>query len=449
MQTAIPHMPLDSRIGGNARGLGRDGLAFYEHCERTGPIVRARAYATPFYVVTEPDLIEEILVKQAKAFHKPALLKGLRIVFGDGILVSDDELWRHRRRMLQPAFHARHNGKYGAQMAGGIARHLSTWPTDATFDVHAAAIAICIENLTRTLLGIEDDALTSDIEAMASLCHEIVQAGMSFRFPYWGLLAAFPGLAYLPFGLRVRRLTRSIVGRVTALRAAEGAARTDEDFFSCLTHRADLGGAPVGAKGIRDELITTLLAGHETAAAATSWALYLLAQHPGILAKLVRELDTVCGDRLPTAEDIPTLPFLDAVLTETYRLYPPTHRIARKVKEAVTIGGHALDVGTDVAIPIWAVHRSPRSYDAPLEFRPDRWTEAFRATLPRFAYLPFSAGPRVCIGRALVTLEDALIIGSIVKTFAIALPDGERIAPTEGLTLLPGNGSLRLVLRRR
>ena len=205
----------------------------------------------------------------------------------------------------------------------------------------------------------------------------------------------------------------------------------------------------MGAKGIRDELVTTLLAGHETAAAATSWALYLLAQHPAILADLVRELDTVCGERLPTSEDIPKLPFLDAVLTETYRLYPPTHRIARKVAEPVTIGGHALDVGTDVAIPIWAVHRSPRSYDAPLEFRPDRWTDAFRATLPRYAYLPFSAGPRVCIGRALVTLEDALLIGSIVKTFAIALPAGERIAPTEGLTLLPGEGSLRLVLSRR
>lgn len=414
-----------------------------------GPIVRARAYATPFYVVTDPDLIEEILVKQAKSFHKPAMLKGLRIVFGDGILVSDGEQWRHRRRMLQPAFHARHNCTYGAHISGGIARHLATWPTDRKFDVHEAVITICIENLTRTLLGIEDDQLTADIASMASLCHEIVQAGMSFRFPYWGMLAAFPNLAYIPFGLRSRRLSKAIVDRVVALRVSGSTTRTDEDFFSCLTRRKDVDGSPVGQKGIRDELITTLLAGHETAAAATSWALYLLAQHPEILARLVRELDSVCGDRLPSAEDIPNLPFLDAVLTETYRLYPPTHRFARKVAEPVTIGGHALDVGVDVAMPVWAVHRSARWYDSPLEFRPDRWTEDFKESLPRCAYLPFSAGPRVCIGRALVTLEDALLIGSIVKSFAISLPVTERIIPTEGLTLLPGNGSLNLVLRRR
>ena len=115
----------------------------------------------------------------------------------------------------------------------------------------------------------------------------------------------------------------------------------------------------------------------------------------------------------------------------------------------MTVGGYTLDVGTDVAIPIWAVHRSPRWYDAPLEFKPERWTESSRATLPRYAYLPFSAGPRVCIGRALVTLEDALLIGCVVKSFAITLPANERIVPTEGLTLLPGAGSLRLVLRNR
>jgi len=433
-----------SWLGGNARELGADGLAFYEKCERLAPIVKGRAYIFPFYVVTGPALIEEILVKQAKAFHKPGLLKGLRILFGDGLLTADGEGWRHRRRLLQPLFHPSRQAAYGSEIRRGIAAKLASWD-DGVVDVHEAVVDVCIGNLTRTLFGIDDAVLTARIRALATLCHDITQAGMSFRFPYYGLLAMFPGLAHLSFGARLRQLERSIVERVKALR--RGVER--DDFFARLLNGNDLDGCPMSARAVRDELVTMLLAGHETAAAATSWALYSLAQAPDVLAALRAELDEVCGDALPAYEDLENLPLLERVLLETYRLYPPTHRIGRTVAEPVTIGGVELEVGAQVLMPQWAVQRSARHYREPLAFRPERWLAPEAKQLPRFAYFPFSGGPRVCIGQALVTMEDALVLGSIVKSFDFALPEGVSIEPTEGLTLLPGAGHLPLELRRR
>ena len=139
------------------------------------------------------------------------------------------------------------------------------------------------------------------------------------------------------------------------------------------------------------------------------------------------------------------------MLLETYRLYPPTHRIARAALVPILwIGGVDFEVGADIVIPQWAVHRSPRWYDDPESFRPERWTDEFVNGLHRYAFFPFSAGPRVCIGQALVTVEDALLIGSIAKTFAFELAKGAAVKPVEGLTLLPGaHGTMPLVLERR
>jgi cytochrome P450 len=437
-------VPSDSFLGGNARSFGRDGLAFYERCERLGPLVRGRAYVFDFYVVTGPDLIEEILVRKHRRFHKPGLLKGLRMLFGDGLLTADGDLWRHRRRTLQPVFHPRRMEEYTEEIQENVQAELGRW-TDGVRDVHKAVVALCLRNLTRTLFGVEDGALSAEIEELASLCHEVTRAAMSFRFPYYGLLAMFPPLARIPFGARIRRLEESIVERVTALRKRS----PRDDFFGRLTTSKDADGCPMRGRAIRDELITMLLAGHETAAAAVSWALYLLARHPEVRGRVVAELDAVCEGALPTSGDLENLPRLGDVVVETYRLYPPTHRIGRRVAEPVTIGGVPLDVGAEVLLPQWAVHRSERWYDAPHEFRPDRWTPELQERLPPYAYFPFSGGPRVCIGESLVTHEVALVLGSIVKTFDFELVDAKPIAPTEGLTLVPGDGSLRLRLRRR
>jgi cytochrome P450 len=440
----LQKVPADSAFAGNAKSLSSDGLRFFEECERLGPIVLGRAYHKRFYVVTGPDLIEEVLVKKAKAFAKPRLLRDLKMIFGDSLLTADGDLWRHRRRLVQPVFHAKNNAAHGAVMVRGIAQMLSGWRSERR-DVHPDLVDVCITNLTRSFLGVSDPELTARVRDLASVCHEVVQALGEYRSPWFVM---FPSLLAGRFQSRLRELEADIVKLATERRKTSAAA--PDDFLQRVVHGRDADGCPMSARAIRDETVTMLLAGHETAAAAVSWGLYLLATHPEARRRLVDELDAVCGERAPTFEDLPRLPWLDKVLLETYRLYPPTHRIGRTVNAPVSLGGVDLEIGTDLLIPQWAVHRSPRWFDDPKAFRPERWTDDFVDRLHRFAFFPFSAGPRVCIGQALVTIEDALLLGSIAKAFDFELVAGARIEPVEGLTLLPGaHGTMPLNLRRR
>lgn len=445
---ALPKIAGDSIVTGCARQLSENGLSFYEDCERLGPIVRARAYHKRFYVVTGPSVVEEVLVKKAKSFHKPAMLRDLKMIFGDGLLTADGDLWKHRRRTIAPVFQTKRNAAYAKIMSENIARAVRAM-TPGPRDVHVDAVDVCITNLTDAMLGVSDPELHAKIRDLATICREVVQELADHTRPWkW----FFPKLVEERFAARLRELEDAIERLVQDRRASrtDEAKAKAEDFLGCLAFGQDLGGCPMGQQAIRDEAVTMLLAGHETAAAAVSWTLYLLARDRPTLVRLTDELDAVCGDRLPTFEDIPHLEWLDKVLLETYRLYPPTHRIGRSAAADVEIGGATIEQGADVLIPQWAIHRSERWFDAPTEFRPQRWTEELTERLPKFAYFPFSGGPRVCIGQSMVMVEVALLVGAIVKSFDISLQPGVRVAPVEGLTLLPGErGAMPVVLSRR
>jgi cytochrome P450 len=446
-----PTLPTESLIGGNAASFGRDGLAFFEACERLGPIVRFRVYHRRAYIVTGPDLIEEVLVKRAKSFNKPRLLKGMHMLFGDGLLTADGDGWRHRRRTLQPVFHSRKTREYAPIVERNARRMLARFTDGERYDFHEAAIDMCVRNLTEALFSSSDEELNLSVLELAALCQEMVQRVVTYDFPYY---AVFPPLFRMRFRARLRMLEAKMMRCLDRVRGPGNACPAGEtaapdDFYGRLTRSQDVDGCPMSARGIRDEVVTMLLAGHETAAAALSWALLLLWQHPKELRRLQEELDGVCGDRLPTFDDLERLPLLDRVLLETYRLYPPTHRIGRTAMERVEVGGVTIEPGEELGIPQWAVHRSPRHYEAPLEFRPDRWLSDAADRLPRYAYFPFSGGPRVCIGQSMVVMEDALALGAFVKTFDFAL-EGGAPRPVEGLTLLPGHPSkLMLRLHRR
>jgi len=443
----------ESLIAGHAASFSKHGLRFYEDCEKLGPLVRVRLYDLRVWVVTGPDLIEEVLVKKPKSFDKPRLLKGMRVIFGDGLLTSDGDHWKHRRRLLQPVFHSKRNAGYAKIFERGTERFLTELDRallqNKVVDVHPMLIDLCISNMTESLFGVRDPELNTQIANLAHYCQQMVQEMGTIRFPAYSLI---PGLVQAVFGRKVKKLGRGILERVRRLRGEQppkGSGCPFHDVFSQLSSSKDRDGCPMGDLGIRDEMVTVFLAGHETAAAAISWALQLLAQHPDVRAKLAEEITSVCGgDRLPTFEDLPNLPYLENVIAETYRLYPPTHRMGRTVIEPVEIGGVKFQPGDEVVLPQWAIHRSERWFDRPNEFIPERWTEEMKSTLPRYAYLPFSAGPRVCIGQQLVMIEDALILGAIAQRYDYELA-GKPEEPFEGLTLLPGTGRMELRLSRR
>lgn len=414
---------------------------FLEDCERLAPIVRARMFHKPLYVVTGPELIEDVLLNKSKSFHKPIGLRALRWIFGTGLLTSNGELWKHRRRLLQPVFHPNGHAGYASELTERIERMLErVRPGEG--DVHDHIVSVCVEQLMSRFFGTTEPELVRAVRDAATACHDATQTLMGN--PWYYLV---PSPVERRYSAPLRRLEK---GLLELFRKRRASAPRRGDFADLLAHGTDHDGCPMRDAAIRDEAITMILAGHETVAAAVSWALYLLAKHPNVQARLARELEECCSGTLPSLDELPRLTLLNQVLKETYRLYPPTHRIGRTAIEPVELGPHSLPARAEVLISQWAVHRSPRHFARPTEFLPERWTDTFSETLPRFAYFPFSGGPHVCIGQALATTEDSMLIAAFVRNFEIGLPRDWTAdpAPAEGLTLLPCPVKLKLAPRR-
>src|SRR5262249_13704530 len=231
-----------------------------------------------------------------------------------------------------------------------------------------------------------------------------------------------------------------------AQRRAEGG--DTGDLLSMLLAVQDEDGSRMTDRQLRDETITLFLAGHETTANALSWTWWLLSQNPGVEAKFHEELHGVLGGRAPTGDDLPRLVYSNHILTESLRLYPPAWGIARLTMEPHEIAGYPIEPGNGVACAQWTVHRDPRWFDAPLEFRPERWEDGLAKRLPRFAYFPFGGGPRQCIGNAFALMEAALVLATIAQNFRFRLVPGHPVETLPSITLRPKHG-VRVTLESR
>jgi cytochrome P450 len=415
---ATPRGPRSSLLTGNLPDLEGDKLAFAVRCERQyGPIVQLRLWNQPFFLVSDAAMIGEVLVTKHRNFTKPMIFKTLEVAFGRGIAAAEHDMSMHTRQILQPAFHRTRLEDVARVAEACTQRMIERWETGAIVDVEPAIRTLCLEIFAQGMLGetLDDDQQGVVFEAFA----RVQEAVRSFsclpkeRLPF-------------PSTVRFKRAFRDLDALVDEL-VRRHADRAHDDNLLSLLLRARANGDPLmTTRQIRDELVTLFLAGYETVASSVHFALVLLSEHPG-----EARLDNI-----------------DNVIKETHRLYPPGYQIGRVTIEPCEIGGHAIPANTHVVIYPWAVHRSPRYFEEPDAFRPARWSDGSTRSLPRFAYLPYGAGPHTCIGAALARVEMTAILSTIIQRARLTLRHGTRIVPEPRFTLTVAGGSLPMIVER-
>jgi len=440
----FPAGPSEGLKRWSLRPLNDNPLEYFTKLAREyGDIAGLRVLNFRSIFINHPDLIEEVLVTNARKYSKGRVLRANRHVFGEGLLTSEGEFWLRQRRLAQPAFHRARIASYATTMVEYTQRMLNGWRGGEERDAHQEMMRLTLQIVGKTLF---DADVERDAQEVGKSLELLLEIGANFRrtifVPHW-----LP----TPTNLRVKREVaqiEKILYRIIGERRASG--RDAGDLLSMLLSAQDEDGSRMTDRQLRDEAITLFLAGHETTASTLSWTWWLLAQNPVVEGKLHAELDAILGDRAPCLDDLPRLAYTGHVITESLRLYPAAWGMARLVVEDHEIAGYPVTKGMGVAMVQWVVHRDPRWYDAPDEFRPERWENDLWKQLPRFAYFPFGGGPRQCIGNAFALMEATLILATIARKFRLRLEANHPVAPLASLTLRPRHGvRVKLESRRR
>ncbi|TMB33461.1 MAG: cytochrome P450 [Deltaproteobacteria bacterium] len=408
--------------------LSKDPLGFLTALRQHGTFVRYRLGPRTLHLVSDPEIVHEVLVAKASSFHKDRGTEMMRPLLGRGLLTSEDEQHRRQRRALQPAFHKARVAHYAQVMAEEALRARDALPADEEVDVLSLAMRTTFAIVGRALFGTDVAGHAPEVQrALADAMSVFTLA----RVPVYRLLLLLPLPSTLRFA-RARDTLRAVVDRIVREHGASG-------FFS-LAEAAGLSGDE-----LRDTALTLLLAGHETTAVALCWTLYLLSQHPAAAARLEAEIDSTLEGRAPQATDLERLPYLQRVVSESMRLFPPAWAVGRLAQEDVELSGRIVRQGETIIISQWVMHRDAALWPDPLRFDPDRFE---RPPVHRFAYLPFGAGPRVCIGDGFAWAELILLLATLAQSFRFRLATGQRIEPLPRVTLRLKYG-LRMIPVRR
>jgi len=383
------------------------------------------------YFFEHPDDVESVLVTRHRSFTKGLGTRANPELFGNGLLTSEGEFWLRQRRLSQPAFHRTRIAAYADIMAREADRMLGTWRDGQQLDIHREMMQTTLAIATRTLFGVDlGTKMPIVAEAMDAFIRQ--NAGLSV----WRLFFKLP----TPRRMRFLRGVRELDEIVYAIIRERRSGGMGEDLLSDFLRAQDEDGSSMTDKQLRDEVMTMLLAGHETTALALSWAWFLLATHLDEQAKLYEELDRVLGGRLPSALDVPQLAFTNRIVRETLRLYPPAWVMSRRAAEDVEIGGYTVPAGSNVVVSQWVTHRDGRFFPNPQSFEPERWTAENEQSLPKFAYFPFGGGPRVCIGNQFALMEASILLAAVAQRYQITMAPGSKVEPMPSITLRPAHG---------
>ena len=441
-----PPGPRGLPLVGNLLALGKDPLGFFTETTRQhGDLVSLNLAGWQTLLVSDLPAIEKVLVEDHQSYAKNRFFwRNVTAVFGKGLLTKEGESWQRQRHLVAPVFAGRQLASYGGAMVALTRKMLDGWNDGEVFDIHPEMMGLTLRIAAKTLFDSEMERDIRDIDhAMNDLLAEVASR--------WKRPVFVPDAIPLPGHLRYRRAIRTIE-RVVSSMIAERRASGLENRTDCLSRlmaARDEASRPMSDTLLRDEAMTLLLAGHETTALALSWTSFLLGQHPDAEARIATEIAEVLGNRQATVDDIPRLKFTESVLMEAMRLYPPAWAIGRESTQPVKLGGYSFPKGTTILISPWVLHRDPRYFSEPETFRPERWMGNLARELPRFAYMPFGGGPRICIGQRFAMLEAILVATTMVQRFSIEWQPDRTVTPFPSITLRPGGGVWVKIRERR
>jgi cytochrome P450 len=430
--------------------IGRDPLGLYAEARRDhGDLVGARVGPWNVVLAFHPDAVRHVLHDRHALYHKQNVdYRLLKPVLGEGLVTSDGELWRRQRRLIQPSFQRQRIAAFAPLMTARaettLARLDGAARTGDVVDVAEEMRRLTLEIATGALFRVEGADLAREVGEAFTIVNRHVL--WEFQHP----LLALPGVRALP--IPESRRARAAVGRLDAIVARivaerrRRAAPGDDLLAELLAAHDERGG--MSDRQLRDEVMTMLLAGHETTANGLAWTWHLLAGAPAVADRLAAEATRVLGERAPTAADVPQLAYTRTVIDEALRLYPPVWTFSRTPREDDEILGYRVPAGAVVVMSPWITHRHPEFWPDAARFDPDRFLPARTAGRHRFAYFPFAAGPRQCIGEPFALLEMTLVVAAIGRRFRLTPMHPGPLVPEPLVTLRPRDGVPMRVARR-
>jgi cytochrome P450 len=443
VSTPSPPGPRARFPGAHLLAFSRDMLGFVCRLKHAyGDVVAFRLGPERTVLLSHPEHLHEVLVRQHRAFQKGRRGDVSKQFLGEGLLNSEGTRHQRQRRLLQPAFHRQRLAQYATVMTTYAARLRQSWQDGDTLDITPAMMRVTLAIAAKTLLDADVEA---EAVAIGRAITTLLQRSSRLTMPLAPLLRLVP----LPSQRHLRRAQAyldTLIYRLIDERRATGGETGD--VLSMLVGAQTEDGSPLSPRQIHDEALTLLLAGHETTALALSWTWYLLAHHPAVDAAMQAELQTVLGRRLPTVENLPQLQYTRMIFTEALRLYPPAWLMTRRAREAVVIGDYRFPAGTFFLLSPYLTHRDPRFFPDPEAFVPTRWAAPPDTGPARSAYLPFGGGPRQCLGEGFAWMEGLLVLATLAQTWRMQLVPGPPVAPWGLVTLRPKQG-IHVHLARR
>lgn len=416
-------------VFGSAFWFGRDPLSFLEHLSQQATVSRFQLGKLPVYLIHDPELIGEGLKSKSGQFEKSEFADELRQVVGNGLVTSDGEAWQKHRKIMSPVMQRKQLESYIPAISSTASKYASQLTT-GQHDVHEYIMTLALEIISDVLfkakIGDSAHAVSQSLESVTTHFHTLA-LGWQRILPRW--LPTHARRSYKKEGAKIETVVSDII---EAQKAKPG---NSAKLLRVLLEAQTQGN--ISQLQVLDEALTMFLAGHETTALALSFTLYLLAGDIDVQQRLQQEVDSL-EDRPLTLEDVSRLPYAQAVINESMRIYPPIWSIIRRTTASTRLGGLNLERGDHVMIAQWSLSRDPQWFPEPERFRPERWLGD--AKPPRFAFIPFGGGGRKCIGDHFAMLEATLILAELVRHASFSRTKDFKLELVPSVTLRPKHG---------